>query len=187
MKNMDENPQLLYRWKAPLRPYKKKSKIILRFYLAVALLLSAIFFFFGDRILLIPIWALVFLFYVLTITPPPDVENRVTAFGIEAAGVTLRWDALSHFYFGKRFGFITLTIVSRAPYFYHAYMVVPDEEAKKRLISILSLHLMYQEKPEKTLSDKMLDFLSRVLPDEEEIIQQEDLQAVSERLRKASL
>lgn len=184
---MDDNPQLLYKWKAPLRPYKKKSKIILRFYLAVALLLSAIFFFFGDRILLIPIWALVFLFYVLTITPPPDVENRITAFGIEAAGVTLRWDALSHFYFGKRFGFITLTIVSRAPYFYHAYMVVPSEEAKKRLISILSLHLMYQEKPEKTLTDKMLDFLSKILPDEEKIATQEDLQGVSERLRKASL
>ena len=46
---------------------------------------------------------------------------------------------------------------------------------------------MYQEKPEKTMTDKMLDFLSRVLPDEEEIIRQEDLRAVSERLKKASL
>lgn len=184
---MDDNPQLLLDWKAPLRPYKKRSSTILRFYLAVALLLSAIFFFFGDRILLIPIWALVFLFYILTITPPPEVENRITAFGIEAAGVTLRWESLSHFYFGKRFGFHTLTIVSRAPYFYHAYMVVPDDETKRRLISILSLHLMYQEKPEKTLTDKMLDFVSVVLPDEEEDIKQEGLRAVSERLRKASL
>ncbi len=184
---MDENPQTIYNWKAPLRPYKKRSGMILRFYLAVALLLSAIFFFFGDRILLIPVWSLVFLFYVLTITPPPEVENKITTFGVEAAGVTLRWEALSHFYFGKRFGFNTLTIVSRAPYHYHAYMVVPDNDAKDKLKSVLSLHLMYQSKPEKTLSDKMLDFLSLLIPDEEEAIKQEDLRAVSERLRKASL
>lgn len=184
---MEENPQILYDWRAPLRPYKKQSGMILRFYLAVALLLSAIFFFFGDRILLIPVWSLVFLFYVLTITPPPEVENKITIFGVEAAGVTMRWESLSHFYFGKRFGFHTLTVVSRAPYFYHAYMVVPSEEAKKELISLLSLHLMYQSKPEKTLSDKMLDFLSLLIPDEEEAVKQEDLRAVSEKLRKASL
>ncbi|MFZ6035418.1 MAG: hypothetical protein ACOYUB_04740 [Patescibacteria group bacterium] len=184
---MEENPQVVYDWKAPLRPYKKQSGIILRFYLAVALLLSAIFFFFGDKILLIPVWALVFLFYVLTITPPPEVENKITTFGLEAAGVTMRWEALSHFYFGKRFGFNTLTVVSRAPYYYHAYMVVPNNESKEKLKAILSLHLMYQSKPEKTLTDKMLDFLSLLIPDEEEAVKQEDLRAVSERLRRASL
>lgn len=164
---MEENPQMLFAWKAPLRPYKKRSALIIRFYLAVALLLSAIMFFFGDKILLVPIWALVFIFYVLTITPPPEVENKVTTFGIEAAGVTVRWELLSHFYFGKRFGFNTLTVVSRAPYFYHAYMVVPRDEDKKTLITVLSAHLMYQEKPQKTLTDKMLDLLSTLIPDEE--------------------
>lgn len=163
---MEENPQVIFSWKAPLRPYKKRSSLILRFYFAVALLLSAIMFFFGDKILLIPIWALVFIFYVLTITPPPEVENRITTFGIESTGVTLRWELLSHFYFGKRFGFNTLTIVSRPPYFYHLYMVV-NENDKKKLISTLSEHLMYQEKPEKTLTDKMLDFLSSIIPEED--------------------
>lgn len=183
---MEENPQTIYGWKAPLRPYKKRSGMILRFFLAVALLLSAIFFFFGDKILLIPTWSLVFLFYVLTITPPPEVENKITAFGIEAAGVTMRWDTLSHFYFGKRFGFYTLTIVSRAPYFYHAYMVVPDDATKDKIKSILSLNLMYQSKPQKTMTDKMLDFLSLLIPDEEEDVKKEDLRAVSERLQKLS-
>src|SRR3989338_2648125 len=81
------NPQVLYSWKAPLRAYKKRGKKVLRFYLAVALLLTAIIFFLGDQILIIPIWAVLFLFYVLTITPPPEVENRITKFGIETAGI----------------------------------------------------------------------------------------------------
>lgn len=184
---MSENPQVVFSWKAPLRPYKKSSGIILRFYLAVAFLLSLIMFFFGDKILLIPIWALVFIFYVLTITPPPEVENKITTFGIEAAGVTLRWEVLSHFYFGKRFGFYTLTVVSQSPYFYHAYLVVPTEEMKKKLITVLSAHLLYQETPHKTVSDRMLDWLSVLVPDEEEAFKEEGLQAVFERLKQGSL
>lgn len=184
---MNENPQVKFSWRAPLRPYKKQSSLILKFYLTVALLLSLIVFFFGDKILIIPIWALVFIFYVLTITPPPEVENKITTFGIDAAGVTLRWEMLSHFYFGKRFGFYTLTVVSQSPYFYHLYLVVPTEEMKKKLIMILSSHLLYQESPKKTITDKMLDWISAIIPDEEDISTKTDLQAVSERLRQASL
>lgn len=165
---MEKNPQVIFSWKAPLRPYKKRSVLIIRFYLAVAFLLSAIVFFFGDKILLIPIWAILFLFYVLTITPPPEVENKITKFGIETAGVTLRWEALSHFYFSKRFGFYTLTIVSRPPFFYHLYMVVPSEEIKKQLLQILSEHLIYQEKPQKSFTDKLSDWFSNLIPEEEE-------------------
>lgn len=162
-----DNPQVIFSWKAPLRPYKKRSKLILRFYLAVALLLSLIIFFFGDKIILIPIWALLFLFYVLTITPPPEVDNKITKFGIEAAGITLRWEALSHYYFTTRFGFYILTIVSHAPYYYHVYMVVPNEEVKKNLMLILSEHLVYQDKPQRSITDKIIDWLSRLIPDED--------------------
>lgn len=165
--NKTDNPQVVFSWKSPLRPYKKRSHLILRFYLAIALLLSLIVFFFGDKILLIPIWALLFLFYVLTITPPPEVENKISRFGIEAAGVTLRWETLSHFYFSKRFGFTTLTVVGRAPYFYHAYMVIPKEETKTTIMRLLSEHLVYQEKPQKTFTDKMVDLLSSLIPEDE--------------------
>ena len=163
-----ENPQVVFSWKAPIRPYKKRSGLVLRFYLAVALLLSLIVFFFGDRILIIPIWAVLFLFYVLTITPPPEIENKITKFGLETAGLTLRWELLSDFYFSKRFGFYVLTVISHAPYFYHAYLVVPDEDIKKNLMLILSEHLIYQEKPNRTLTDKMIDWFSKLIPDEED-------------------
>lgn len=182
-----ENPQVLITWHAPLRPYKKRKKQIIRFYLAVALLSSLIVFFFGDRILLIPIWAILFLFYVLTITPPPDVENRVTVFGIESAGITARWETLSFFYFTKRFGFIVLTVVSHAPYFYHVYLVLPNEEIKTQLIQILSQHLIYQEKPVRRFIDKLVDWLSTLMPDDEEIKSLPDSSSVSRTQKMASL
>lgn len=165
----EANLQRLYAWKAPLRAYKKRSKNILRFYLAVALLISAIVFFFGDRILLIPIMTLLFLFYVLTITPPPEVDHVITTFGLETAGVSLRWEFLSHFYFTKKFGFDMLTVVSHAPYFYHAYLIIPNEEVRRKVVSILSKHLMFMEKPPRSVTDKMVDFLSNLIPDEDEV------------------
>jgi hypothetical protein len=164
----EQNPQVIFTWKAPMRPYKKRGKNVLRFYLALALLLSLIVFFFGDRILLIPIWAVLFLFYTLTITPPPEVENKITKFGIETAGITLRWEVLSHFYFSKRFDFDILTLVSHGPYFFHSYLVVPNTDIKNKVMVILTEHLVYQDKPQKTFTDKAVDWLSHLLPDDEE-------------------
>ena len=162
------NPQVVYSWKAPLRAYKKRSKNVLRFYLAVALLLTAIIFFLGDRILIIPIWSILFLFYVLTVTPPPEIENRITKFGIETAGITMRWEALSHFYFSQRFGFIILTVVTHPPYNMHAYLVVPDTIVKKDIVMILAEHIVFQERPQLAFTDKMIKLLSYLIPDDEE-------------------
>jgi len=163
------NPQRIFVWKAPLRAFKKRGKSILRFYGALAFLLSLIVFFFGDKILLVPILTLLFLFYVLTITPPPEVENIITTFGIESAGVTLRWEFLSHFFFTTKMGVQVLTLVSNAPYYYHAYFVVPDEDIKKELISILSKHIMFVEKPQQTFTDRAIDWLSNLIPDDEDV------------------
>lgn len=183
---MTQNPQILLSWKAPIRPYKKKNKTVLRFFLAVAFLLSVIVVFFGDLVLLIPIWALLFLFYVFTITPPPEIENKITVFGVETAGITLRWESLSHFYFYQRFGFEVLTIVSVPPYFYHAYLVLPNKEIKEKVLNLLSQHLIYQEKPQKSFTDKIVDVFSNLIPDEEENpTDTEKLSAQSHELQNA--
>lgn len=166
------NPQLIFAWKAPLRAYKRRSNSILRFYIALALLLSLIVFFFGDRVLLVPILTLLFLFYVLTITPPPEIDNIITTFGVETAGVTLRWEFLSHFYYTKKFHFDVLTLVSNAPYYYHAFLIVPDETIKKQINAILSKHVMYVEKPQRNFTDKAVDWLSNLMPEDEDLEQE---------------
>ncbi len=161
------NPQEIFSWKAPLRPYRKRSGKIIRFYLALALLLSLIIYFFGSKVLLVPIWTLLFLFYVLTVTPSPKIENKITKFGIETAGITVRWENLSHFYFIKKFGQDVLTIVTNPPFNYHIYLVVPDKKTKEKVKLLLSEHLVYKEKPPKSLTDKIADFLQNLVPDEE--------------------
>lgn len=163
------NPQLVFSWKAPLRAYKRRSNSVLRFYIALALLLSLIVFFFGDRVLLVPILTLLFLFYILTITPPPIIDNIITTFGLETAGITVRWEFLSHFYYTKKFHFDVLTLVSNAPYYYHVFLIIPDEKIKTQINSILSKHLMYVEKPQRNFTDKVVEWLSNLMPDDEDV------------------
>lgn len=177
-----QNPQLVYSWKAPLRSYKKRGKWVLRFYLAVALLLSLIVFFFGDRILVIPIWAILFLFYALTITPPPETENKITVFGVETVGVNARWEALSHFYFIKRFDFEVLILVSRAPYFHHLYMIIPSLEVKNRVLHLLSEHIIYQEHPHISFVDRLIVWFSSLIPNDVE----PDLSSSSQKQQETS-
>jgi hypothetical protein len=160
--------QTLFSWTAPMRPYKKKAKNTLRFFMALAFLLSVIIWFFGDRILLLPVWAIVFLFYIMTVTPPPTVENKITRFGIETAGVTMRWDILSHFYFINRWGFDVLTVVTHSPYVFYSYMVIPDKETKKKIATLLGEHLMFEANPPATLTDRLIYILTYLIPEDEE-------------------
>ncbi len=160
------HPQEIFSWVAPMRPYKKQSTGILRFYLAVTLLMTLLVFFFGDRILILPIWSTLFVIYILTVTPPPVAENRITKFGIDIAGRMYRWEDLSHFYFVKRFDYDVLTIMSQQEKGTHLYLVVPDEKIKARLMQILGEHLVYLKEPIPTATDRMAMWLTSLMPDE---------------------
>lgn len=166
--NLLQRSQTLVSWEAPLRPFKSNKKYLLRFFLALALILSLIVLFISDIILIIPIWAVLFLFYVLAITPPPTVENKVTKFGLETAGVRLRWDALSHFYFMNRFGFEVLTVVTDPPYNLHVYMVLPDSTTKEKVAYILGEKITFMERPPKSITDRLIDLFSILVPEDEE-------------------
>jgi hypothetical protein len=162
-----DNPQELYSWEAPLRAYKRKPAGVLRFYIAVAVLLSIITYFFREYILIIPIWATVFLVYVLTITPPPKVRNAVMKFGIFAVNNTYPWETLSHFYFIKKFDYNILVVLRKAPGMHPLYLVMPDKKTKAALLELLSDYLIYQEEPKKTLTDKLAEWLTTLMPEEE--------------------
>lgn len=167
MLSQGHQDQTLYSWRAPLRPYKKRSVVLLRFFLALALLISAVVFFFGDMVTILPVWALLFLFYIFAVTPPPIIENRITTFGVESSGVTLRWDALSHYYYMERLGFTILVLITHGPYFGHSYLVVTSEQMRKELDAILSKHLMVVSTPPPSFTDKLIKLFSNLVPEEE--------------------
>lgn len=162
-----ENKQLFYSWKAPIRAYKHRSTGVLRFYIALTLLLAAIAYFFGDKVLMFPIAATLFLFYVLTISEPPIIENRITKFGLETGGNTYRWENLSHFYYYRKFDYYMITLIGHPPLYSHVYVVVPDDSTLRKVLDLVSEHIVFQEVPDRSLTDAILDILNKLMPEEE--------------------
>jgi hypothetical protein len=144
--------------------------------------------FWGDAALLLAILAVLFIFYVLTVTPPPSITNKITHFGVDTAGGTMRWESLSHFYFIKRLRTEVLVLVTHEPYFYHAYLVIPNDETRKKVSTLLLDHIMFQEEPSKNITDRFIDLFSKLLPTEEdEVEREESKQSFSQKSAHASL
>lgn len=161
------NPQILYSWTAPLRAYKKKPIGVLRFYFAVAVLLTIIVVFLKEYMLTIPIWSTIFLIYALTITPSHDTMHTITKFGLHTGEKTYHWETLSHFYFIKKFDYYLLVVLTKQTFMHPLYLVIPNEDIRHDVLQLLAEHLVYQESPEKTFSDKMAEWLTSLMPEEE--------------------
>ena len=50
----------------------------------------------------------------------------------------------------------------------HAYMVIPKPQIKKDVMRILAEHIVFQEKPQLGLTDRLITLLSHLIPDDEE-------------------
>lgn len=166
-RDVEKHPQELFSWQAPIRPYKRKTAGVLRFYLAVAVLLTLLVYFFGDLILVLPIWSTVFVVYVLTVTAPSMVTYRITKFGIEIAGITYHWDDLSSYYITRRFDYGVITITGQPQSGLFVYLVLPSNEVKTQVTSILNEKLVYLAEPQPSLTDRMAHWLTSLMPDEE--------------------
>lgn len=161
-----ENKQVLFSWVDPYRAYKKTSTGVLRFYIALALLLTLLVYLISEAILIFPIWAVLFLGYVLTITPPHEVEYKITLFGIEISGKMYQWELLSSFYFTKRFDYDILVIIGQPPYYEQLYLVVSSQRDKEKIYEILQDKLIYIEKPSKSMTDKLANWVTTLMPEE---------------------
>ncbi len=160
------NPQTILMWRSPLRAFVHRTSDITRFYIIIALLLSIIVALFSDFILLLPIWVMVFVGYVFTVSEPPEVTHKITEFGLETAGATVLWADLSHFYFIERYHYQVLVVVSVPPYNSHIFIVVP-EEMKQQITNTLVKHIIYFDHAPRTLIDKMIDAFMKLVPQED--------------------
>lgn len=162
-----KNPQEIFTWSAPVRAYKRKSAGMLRFYVALALLLSVLMALFREFVLIFPIWAVMFLVYVLTITQPHETQHHLTKYGLIAHGQPVMWDDLYAFYFQKRLDYDVLVVLPRSPFALPIYMVVDSPKTKKYLMNHLVEHIIFMENPPRTFSDSMADWLGSIMPNEE--------------------
>ncbi len=150
----DQRPQpeqIVFEWIAPNRPFKKKNR---QYYVTIAMILfliSMIFFFAGQFILIAVAIAAGFLLYVMSAIPPEMVKNQITTYGIRTDGQLYYWEEMGRFWYAVRQKQDVLHIeVNRFP---NHLTLLPGDIPREQLTEILS-NVLLQEQPLPTSFDK---------------------------------
>lgn len=156
-----QKEKVLFSWKAPARPFKRRDKEFFTTVLALAFLIGLILFFVEGILPVAVVMALVFLIYVLSTVAPEEVEHNITSKGVVFAGKKYKWGELVRFWFTTRFGSELLVFESvQVPN--RVEMVIQGTD-KERIKDAVEDYLVYEEAAPNFL-DKAAGWFSKQVP-----------------------
>ena len=155
--------EILFSWKSPSHPFKKRNKLFYQTVTALTFLLVVIVFFLNEFMLIGVILSIAFVVYVISTVPPVEVEHKITRIGFENAGRLFRWVELYAFWFEEKWSYKTLVIHTRLP-FPAQIRAVLGETKEEQLKEVLGKYLLFMEKPPKSWADNFSDWLSQKIP-----------------------
>ncbi len=150
-------------WKAPGRPYKKRSRQYYLTSLLIMLLVEIILFLFSQYLLMVVVLALVFLAFSLAFIPPRDFSYRISSEGITVEDRFFLWNELYDFYVKRVDGVETIRIRTQA-YFPGELVLTLGEEETETVKKALLPFLPFREYIKPTFMERSADWLSRNFP-----------------------
>ncbi len=152
----------LLTWKAPVRPFKQRTREFWTTAGSIAFLLAIILFFIREWVLIIVIIAVMFVYYVLSNVQPEEIEHSITNQGVRFAGRDYSWENLVQFWFSEKFGQKILNLQTRMVYPGQLQMLLG--QAKEKEIEEILKKYLPQETPEPTVLEKTTDWFSKKVP-----------------------
>lgn len=154
--------KVLFSWKAPIRPFKRRDKDFWTTVLAIIFLISLILFFVKEWFLIATIISLAFVYYVLSTVPPEEIEYRITNKGVAFEERSYDWDFLWRFWFSEKYGQRLLNIDTRLSLPVRLTFVIKKEDEEK-IGKILGEYLLHEEAMP-TFFDKAAAWLVKKVP-----------------------
>lgn len=154
--------QTLLTWKAPSRPFRKKSR---GFYTQVALFIIVLcgIAFFAQYFLLIGVLlSFGFLVYVLNYVEPQDAEYKLSTQGVTIDDHFYHWDELNSFWFSEKDDYKILNILTNIR-FPGVLMLVMGSTSEETIKNICARYLPFHEIAPKSIMDKWSDSLQKHL------------------------
>jgi len=152
----------LLTWKAPERPFKKRSRDYFTTAGAIVFLLGVILFFLKEWLLIMVMIALLFVAYIMSTVEPRKIEHQITSQGIVTGDKKYKWEDLERFWFMERWGQKVLHVEKSAG-IPRQLILLLGEANQSQIKKLLSEHLTLEE-PEKTWIDNASDWVSRRVP-----------------------
>jgi hypothetical protein len=153
--------KILHSWSSIERPHKKWSKEFYSTVIVLAVLISIIFFFIEGLMLVLVIWAIVFMAWAISKTEPGTREHKITDKGIRTGGVLYRWETMRIYWLEEKWDKKLLRVLlSRFP---GQLVLVYGKEDEKKMRKIMNQFVL-SEKPEATRIDKIVKWFGEKLP-----------------------
>lgn len=151
----------LFEWQAPNRPFKKRKKNYYMTIAAIVFLIALILFFAGQFLPIAVVFAVAFLFYVLSAVPAETITNRITTYGIWADKSLFYWQEMGRFWYADKYGQRLLHVeIGRFP---NRLTLLLGDQKEADLTGLLS-QLLLQETPPPTAFDKAAAWLEKKIP-----------------------
>jgi hypothetical protein len=159
--------ETLLEWKAPGRPFRKRSKQYYLTSILIVLLIEVILFLFSQYMLMLVALSLLFVAFSLASVAPSDFKYRISTEGVTVEDHFFLWQELYDFYFKKREGVEVVHIRTHSfiPGELTLTLGMVDHEHIK---SVLLPYLPYREVIKQTFMEKSGDWLAKNFPLEKE-------------------
>lgn len=156
----------LYRWQAPNRLFKRRSREFYSTVAALVFLLSLILFFAKEFLLIGVILAIGFVSYVLASVPPEEVTHSLTNKGIRTSDKLFLWETLGRFWWQDKWKqtYVNIESPGRIP---SLVILLVGKGVKEEIDTVLKTYLINQ-KPEPTWFDNAAKWLAEKVPLESE-------------------
>jgi len=152
----------LLSWQAPERIFKPRNKEFWTTVLSIALLISIILFFAKEYFLIMTIFALIFLYYILSVQPPKNANYKITNQGLVWDERKYTWNILDYFFIDQEDGHNVLNVNTLLNF--PKRLIIPlGKQSKKEIRKILEDFLPYH-KPEANFIEKSTDWLAKTFP-----------------------
>lgn len=156
-----EPEKVLFTWKAPARPFKRRNREYYVTLFAMAAVVGLVLFLMEGFMPVLLIISLVFLFYVLNTVEPGNIEYSITNKGVKMADKRNDWEVLTRFWFTKRYDNVLLVFeTTRLP---GRLELVINPEDKEKISTTLKEYIVEEKAPPSSL-DKAANWVSKKMP-----------------------
>lgn len=156
-----EPEKVLFSWKAPARPFKRRNRQFWTTTIAIAAIFGLILFLIEGVMPVLVIISVVFLFYILSTVEPKEVEYKITNKGVVFADKKTEWDDLTRFWFTRRFNNELLVFeMTRLP----GRLELVINPADKSKIKEKASEYLEEEKAPPSNLDRATNWLSKRFP-----------------------
>ena len=156
-----EPEKVLLEWKAPVRPFKRRSRHFWTTAFMMAFLVGVIMFFVEGWMPVAVIVAFLFLVYVMSSVPPEEANFQVTTQGIKIGEAKYFWGECVRFWFSERWGQKLLNVdIVRLP---GRISILLGDVKESQLRDVVSKYLVY-EVARPSWVERASDWLGKTIP-----------------------